>query len=115
LTSSWRVFNGDRPASVAALRRSALIGLNRRVGDFPRCRAGRSALEGGRACADPAAVDTSLPVADPVDVGHYVSWGAVQISVANLAIVAVMLVVFVVAVVMPLRRGRGPEDGDGQR
>jgi hypothetical protein len=39
----------------------------------------------------------------------------VQISVTNLAIVAVMLVVFVVAVVMPLRRGRGPEDGDGQR
>lgn len=60
-------------------------------------------------------MDTSLPVADPVDVGHYVSWGAVQISVTNLAIVAVMLVVFVVAVVMPLRRGRGPEDGDGQR
>jgi len=87
----------------------------RRFGDFPRCRAGHSALEGGGACADPAVVDTSLPVADPVDVGHYVSWGVVQISVTNLAIVAVMLVVFVVAVVMPLRRGREPEDRDGQR
>ena len=60
-------------------------------------------------------MDTSLPVAGPVDVGHYVSWGVVQISVTNLAIVAAMLVVFVVAVVMPFGRGREPRDGDGER
>ena len=47
--------------------------------------------------------------------GAYVSWGVVQISVTNLAIVAAMLVVFVVAAVMPLGRGREPGTGTAER
>lgn len=38
--------------------------------------------------------------------GHYVSWGVVQISLANLLLIAVMVVVFVLAVVLPFPHGR---------
>jgi len=33
--------------------------------------------------------------------GHYVHWGVVQISAANLAVIALMLVLFVVALLAP--------------
>lgn len=33
--------------------------------------------------------------------GHYVHWGVVQISVANLVVIALMIVVFVVAILLP--------------
>ena len=49
-------------------------------------------------------------LAAPIDLngtGHYVHWGVVQVSVANLVVVAVMLVVFVTALLLPFPRGRG--------
>lgn len=45
----------------------------------------------------------------PIDLngtGHYVHWGVIQVSVANLVVVGVMLVVFVAALLLPFPRGR---------
>jgi hypothetical protein len=39
--------------------------------------------------------------------GRYVHWGFIQISVANLILIGVMVVVFVAAILIPLRRHRG--------
>ena len=40
--------------------------------------------------------------------GHYVHWGFIQISVANLVVIALMVAVFVAAILIPFRRqGRG--------
>jgi hypothetical protein len=36
--------------------------------------------------------------------GHYIHWGLVQISVANLALIGLMVVVFVAAILIPFRR-----------
>jgi len=33
--------------------------------------------------------------------GKYISWGVIQISVANLAIISVMILLFVLALVVP--------------
>jgi hypothetical protein len=38
--------------------------------------------------------------------GRYLHWGAIQISVTNLAIILLMLVVFVLALVLPFPRPR---------
>lgn len=38
--------------------------------------------------------------------GHYVHWGFIQISVANLVVIGLMLVVFVLAVALPFPHGR---------
>ena len=46
-----------------------------------------------------ALVDLSRP-------GHYLHWGFVQLSVANLVVIALMVVVFVAAVAIPFRAGR---------
>jgi len=40
--------------------------------------------------------------------GHYVHWGFIQISVANLVLIGLMLAVFVAAILIPFRR----HDGD---
>ena len=39
--------------------------------------------------------------------GHYLHWGFIQLSVANAVVIALMVVVFVVALVVPFRAGRG--------
>jgi hypothetical protein len=41
-----------------------------------------------------AAVDLNNP-------GHYLHWGVVQISVANLVVILVMIVLFVAALLLP--------------
>jgi hypothetical protein len=49
-------------------------------------------------------------LAAPVDLngpGHYLNWGVIQISVANLVVIAVMVVVFLAAVLLPFPKGRG--------
>lgn len=54
--------------------------------------------------------DVSAAGAVPVDLngpGHYVHWGVVQISVANLVVVGVMVLVFVLALVVRFPKGRG--------
>jgi hypothetical protein len=56
----------------------------------------------------PQTVERVLAV--PVDLngtGHYVHWGVVQVSVANLVVVGAMLVVLVAALLLPFPRGRG--------
>ena len=40
--------------------------------------------------------------------GHYLHWGVIQISVANLVVVGVMVLVFGVALVLPFPKGRDP-------
>ena len=39
--------------------------------------------------------------------GHYVHWGVIQISVANLVTIGVMIVLFVLAIALPFPRGGG--------
>jgi len=49
-------------------------------------------------------------VAAPVNLnhpGHFVSWGVVQISVANLVVIGIMVVVFIAAMLLPFPKGRG--------
>ena len=38
--------------------------------------------------------------------GHYVSYGIIQISVANLIVIGLMIVVFVLAIALPFPHGR---------
>lgn len=48
-------------------------------------------------------------IAAPVNLnhpGHYLHWGVIQISVANLVVIGVMVVLFVVALLVPFPKGR---------
>ena len=38
--------------------------------------------------------------------GHYVHWGVIQISVANLVVIGVMILIFVAALLLPFPKGR---------
>lgn len=38
--------------------------------------------------------------------GHYVHWGVIQLSVANLVVIGIMVVVFVAALLLPFPNGR---------
>jgi hypothetical protein len=42
--------------------------------------------------------------------GHYVHWGFIQISVANLVVIGLMLVVFVAAILIPFPRHGGDDE-----
>jgi hypothetical protein len=44
-------------------------------------------------------VDLSAP-------GHYVHWGFIQLSLANLVLILVMVVVFLAAILLPFRGGQ---------
>ena len=49
---------------------------------------------------------------------HYLHWGVIQISVANLLIIVAMVVVFVLALVLPFPGGsadEGEERSDARR
>ena len=39
--------------------------------------------------------------------GHYIHWGFIQMSVANLVVILLMLVVFVLAILLPFPRRKG--------
>ena len=39
--------------------------------------------------------------------GHYLHWGVIQISVANLVVVIIMIVIFALALLLPFPKGRG--------
>ena len=57
-----------------------------------------------------AAAYAERTLAAPVDLnhtGHYVHWGVVQISVANLVVIGLMVLVFLAAVLLPFPKGRG--------
>jgi hypothetical protein len=38
--------------------------------------------------------------------GHYVHWGVIQLSVANLVVIGLMVVVFALAIVIPFPKDR---------
>jgi len=46
------------------------------------------------------------------DPGRYIHWGVIQISVANLAIIGVMTLLFILALVVPFPSGHG-DSGHG--
>ena len=39
--------------------------------------------------------------------GRYVHWGFIQISVANLVVIALMVIVFVLAILLPFPKRKG--------
>jgi len=41
--------------------------------------------------------------------GRYIHWGFVQISVANLVVILLMIAVFVLAILLPFPRRKGPD------
>ena len=48
-------------------------------------------------------------IAAPVNLNHpgnYVDWGVLHISVANLVVIAVMVLFFVAAILLPFPKGR---------
>lgn len=51
-------------------------------------------------------VSTAPPAVDLNGPGHYLSWGFLQISVANATVIVLMVVVFVAALLLPFPRGR---------
>jgi len=54
--------------------------------------------------------DVTRVLAAPIDLnhpGHYVHWGVIQISVANLVVIGVMIVLFALAIFLPFPKGRG--------
>jgi hypothetical protein len=42
--------------------------------------------------------------------GHFLHWGVVQISLANLLVIIVMIILFVLALVIPFPHGRRDAD-----
>lgn len=49
-------------------------------------------------------------LAAPIDLngpGHYLHWGVIQISVANLVVIGVMLLLFIAALLLPFPRKGG--------
>ncbi|MGP8058423.1 MAG: hypothetical protein ACLP9C_02130 [Acidimicrobiales bacterium] len=44
--------------------------------------------------------------------GHYLNWGWVHISYANLTVILLMIVVFVAAILIPFRRHKRSGTGD---
>jgi hypothetical protein len=45
---------------------------------------------------------------------HYLHWGVVQISLANLIVIVAMVVIFVLALVLPFPHGRSEENAAGE-
>ncbi len=41
--------------------------------------------------------------------GHYIHWGFIQISVANLVVILLMIAVFVLAIALPFPRRKGDD------
>lgn len=48
---------------------------------------------------------TGISAASLNGTGHYVHWGVIQISVANLVVIGIMVAIFVLALVLPFPRG----------
>jgi hypothetical protein len=57
----------------------------------------------------------STVVAAPVDLnhtGHYLHWGVIQISAANLVVVGIMVAVFLLALLLPFPKLKGRRHDD---
>jgi hypothetical protein len=95
----------DEVVQALALQRPAPFGpASRASAPVPAETGGRvrTKLGKGTAMASP-------PFAAPVDLnqpGHYVHWGVVQISVANLVVIGLMVLVFVAALLLPFPKGK---------
>jgi len=53
---------------------------------------------------------TPALLAAPVNLnhpGHYVNWGVLHISVANLVVIGIMIALFVAAILLPFPKARG--------
>lgn len=58
----------------------------------------------------PPATVPRLAAAPPVDLngrGHYLHWGFVQVSAANVVVIAVIVVLFVLALFVPFPGSKG--------
>lgn len=56
---------------------------------------------------------TSVVLSSAVDLnhdGHYLHWGVIQLSVANLLVIGIMIVVFLLALVLPFPKGRDRDE-----
>lgn len=42
--------------------------------------------------------------------GHYIHWGFIQISVANLVVILLMVAVFILAILLPFPRRKDPNE-----
>jgi ABC-type proline/glycine betaine transport system permease subunit len=42
--------------------------------------------------------------------GHYIHWGFIQLSVANLVVIIAMIVVFALAIIIPFPRHGGKDE-----
>ncbi len=47
--------------------------------------------------------------------GRYIHWGVIQISLANLIIIGVMVLVFILALVVPFPSGHGDRPNQEER
>ena len=47
--------------------------------------------------------------------GKYIHWGVIQISVANLAIIGVMILLFILALVVPFPTGHDEQGEQGEQ
>jgi len=47
--------------------------------------------------------------------GHYIHWWVIQLSVANLVVIALMVFVFLLALVVPFPKPHDREPADGER
>jgi len=58
-----------------------------------------------------------VTVAGVLEAGKYVHWGVLNVSVTNLAIIAVIIVVFLLAILLPFPHGADDdvEEGVGVR
>ena len=53
---------------------------------------------------------TSAVLAAPVNLNHpdhFVNWGVIQISVANLVVIGVMVLIFIAAILLPFPKPKG--------
>jgi hypothetical protein len=41
--------------------------------------------------------------------GHYINWGFIQLSVANLIVIILMVIIFFAAILIPFRRHGGDD------
>jgi len=52
----------------------------------------------------------SAVLAAPVNLnhpGHFVNWGVIQISVANLVVIGLMIIIFIAAILLPFPKPKG--------
>lgn len=49
---------------------------------------------------------STVSAGTPAEPGYYVHWGVISISLTNLSIIVIMIVIFALAILVPMRGGR---------